>query len=400
MWVALRALFGLYPGYGLGPVEELKRQSYAVAATLAVTATFAVALKIRDQFSRLLLVLTFLGLALLAPLTRQLAKREMMRAGIWGKPVIVLRAGEAAMYVTRTLQREWGLGLKPVAIFDDQRDPTEEEPLEGVHYGGAIADAERWAREHGVDTAILVVPRVRDARLSELADWASSSFRSVIVVPNLGGVMHSAVVARDLAGTLGVEIKHNLLDPWSRRLKRALDLFGAGVGGLLISPLLLALVLMVKLDSPGPVLYGQRRLGTGNRQFRCWKFRTMHLDAARALDEYLHDNPDLRAEWERNYKLRDDPRVTWAGRFLRATSLDELPQLWNVLRGEMSLVGPRPPSWRRRSTSTAARTASTNASGRASPGSGRSAGAATPATKSGAPSTPTTCATGPSGWTS
>ncbi len=341
VWLGLRALFGLYPGYGLDPVEELRRQSYAVAATLAVATTLAVVLKIGDEFSRLLLVVIFLGLALLAPLMRQLVKQGIRWAGSWGKPVAIVRAGEGATHVIRTLQGEWGLGLNPVAVFDDRRDAGEES-FEGVPYSGKIVEAEKWAWRHGVDTVIMAISRGHDTQLPGLADWASISFRSVIVIPNLGGVMHSAVVARDLAGTLGVEIKHNLLDPWSRRLKRTLDLFGAVVGGLFISPFLLALVLLIKLDSPGPAIYGQQRLGTGNRSFHCLKFRTMRLDAEQALDKYLHGNPDLRAEWENNHKLQADPRVTRIGHFLRATSLDELPQLWNVLRGEMSLVGPRP----------------------------------------------------------
>jgi Undecaprenyl-phosphate galactose phosphotransferase WbaP len=99
---------------------------------------------------------------------------------------------------------------------------------------------------------------------------------------------------------------------------------------------------LIKLDSPGPVLFGHRRLGAGDEHFLCLKFRTMHVDAERMLNEHLQGRPSLQAEWEQNHKLRDDPRVTRVGHFLRKTSLDELPQLWNVLRGEMSLTGPRP----------------------------------------------------------
>jgi Undecaprenyl-phosphate galactose phosphotransferase WbaP len=114
------------------------------------------------------------------------------------------------------------------------------------------------------------------------------------------------------------------------------------IGGVLISPLVFAIAVLIKFDSPGPAFYGHRRLGAGGKHFLCWKFRTMHVDAERLLDRHLQDNPYLRAEWEQNQKLRDDPRVTRVGHFLRQTSLDELPQLWNVLRGEMSLTGPRP----------------------------------------------------------
>ena len=139
-----------------------------------------------------------------------------------------------------------------------------------------------------------------------------------------------------------MEIKHNLLDPWARAIKYVLDLSATVVGGLLISPLLIAITIAIKLDSPGPAFYAHRRVGIGGNHFRCWKFRTMHTNAEQLLNRFLQGKPDLQAEWEQNFKLRNDPRVTRVGRFLRKTSLDELPQLWNVLRGEMSLIGPRP----------------------------------------------------------
>ena len=182
----------------------------------------------------------------------------------------------------------------------------------------------------------------RRSRLAKFVELASPSFRNVIVIPNLAGVATSAVVARDFAGTLGIEMRPNLLNTKVRRIKRALDLCGAVVGGLLISPLLLLIIALIKLDSPGPVFYRQLRPGFAGQYFWMWKFRTMHVDGERLLTELFQSDPDLQAEWQENRKLSKDPRVTRIGRFLRVTSLDELPQLWNVLRGEMSLVGPRP----------------------------------------------------------
>jgi Undecaprenyl-phosphate galactose phosphotransferase WbaP len=197
-------------------------------------------------------------------------------------------------------------------------------------------------RRQKIDTCFLATPHTRREQLADMVRIVSECFQHVMVIPNLNGVTNSAVVARDLSGTLALEIKQNLLNPWAQRLKRALDLFGAVVGGLLISPLLLTIAVLIKLDSPGPVLFGHRRLGARDEHFLCWKFRTMHLDAERMLNDYLQKNPSLQAEWEQNHKLHDDPRTTRIGRVLRKTSLDELPQLWNVLRGEMSLTGPRP----------------------------------------------------------
>lgn len=129
--------------------------------------------------------------------------------------------------------------------------------------------------------------------------------------------------------------------PIDNRLKRVLDI----VGGLLLSvafaPLFLLLAALISRDG-GPVLFGHRRIGAGGRSFRCWKFRSMVVDAEAALARTLASDPQARREWARDFKLRNDPRITSLGRFLRKTSLDELPQLFNVIMGDMSLVGPRP----------------------------------------------------------
>jgi Undecaprenyl-phosphate galactose phosphotransferase WbaP len=121
-----------------------------------------------------------------------------------------------------------------------------------------------------------------------------------------------------------------------------MDLSFAVIGGLLILPLIGLICLLTKASSPGPIFYSQRRLGFEARHFHAWKFRTMVVNADQVLQKHLAANIQLREEWARDHKLKNDPRVTWVGRWLRKTSLDELPQVWNVLRGQMSLVGPRP----------------------------------------------------------
>jgi Undecaprenyl-phosphate galactose phosphotransferase WbaP len=137
-------------------------------------------------------------------------------------------------------------------------------------------------------------------------------------------------------------VRQSRLLTWEGRLKRLVDILLALGGGLALLPVGLAIALAIRLDSPGGALYGHRRIGREGREFTVWKFRTMVQEAEAVLAATLAENPAVRREWEAARKLKADPRVTRFGRMLRRTSLDELPQLWNVLRGEMSLVGPRP----------------------------------------------------------
>jgi Undecaprenyl-phosphate galactose phosphotransferase WbaP len=141
---------------------------------------------------------------------------------------------------------------------------------------------------------------------------------------------------------MGIQLESSLLLPLPRVVKRAIDLFVAVIGGGVCLPLIGLIAALIKISSRGPVFYRQERMGYGNRRFHIVKFRTMIVDADKLLSQYLSSDPHLREEWERDSKIKNDPRITRVGRWLRRTSLDELPQIWNVIKGEMSLVGPRP----------------------------------------------------------
>ena len=342
IWVGLRALLGLYPGYGLDSAEKLRRHVYSVFATLAVLAVVAIGFKVGEALSRVLLACAFLGLLFLAPVVQHLVRMGMKKAGLWGKPVIILSYKETGARFQELLTQQWGIGYLPVALLD--RDLLAAGKSYHKHScDETLAEAAYLGRGLGVDTIIFNLPYTRREQLAHMVSVASENFRNVLIVPDLNGVTNSAVTPRDFVGTLALEIKHNLLSPWSQRLKLTLDLLGTVIGGVLISPLVLVIAILIKLDSPGPAFYGHQRVGAAGKHFRCWKFRTMHVNAEHLLEKYLQGSPVLQAEWEQNQKLRDDPRVTRIGRILRQTSLDELPQLWDVLMGQMSLVGPRPP---------------------------------------------------------
>jgi Undecaprenyl-phosphate galactose phosphotransferase WbaP len=147
---------------------------------------------------------------------------------------------------------------------------------------------------------------------------------------------------RDFGGVLGLVSSNKLKMAWNLEFKRFMDLAIVIIGGLVILPFLLVIALLIKISSRGPVLYRHKRLGINGKYFYAYKFRSMVADSQERLEKLLESNPELKREWEKNHKLARDPRVTGIGRFMRRTSIDEFPQLINILKGEMSLVGPRP----------------------------------------------------------
>jgi Undecaprenyl-phosphate galactose phosphotransferase WbaP len=341
VWVALRALLGMYPGYGLDAVEELRRHTFSLLAALGMLAIFALGFHIGEQLSRMLLGLVFACLLLIVPFARYLVKRGLKGTGSWGKPVVILSHKGNAADVTERLRRNWELGYNPVAVFGYRLDAKEQSP-ESMDDEHALANAAGLARQHAVDTALFAMPNTRREQLAKLVNIASLHFRRVFVVPNLDGITNSTAIARDLGGTCALEIEYNLLNPWALRAKRIADLAATLVGGIVVLPISFVLALLVLLESGTPIFYRDWRMGKDGELFSCIKFRTMVSDAEALLQKMLEEDTKFREEYSKYHKLRDDPRVTRVGRFLRKTSLDELPQLWNVLRGEMSLVGPRP----------------------------------------------------------
>ena len=208
---------------------------------------------------------------------------------------------------------------------------------------GPLAIAADLGRRLHIHYALVAMPSLKRQALLEVLERGGTAFSHLIVLPDLFGMASLWVSARDLGGVLGLEVRQNLLSPVNRAVKRGMDLVMGVAVGLLALPLLAAAVIWIKRVSPGSAFYEQERGGEAGRTIRVHKLRTMHPDADALLEAYLQRNPQAQLEWERYFKLRNDPRLLpGIGRLLRRTSLDELPQLWNVIKGEMSLVGPRP----------------------------------------------------------
>jgi Undecaprenyl-phosphate galactose phosphotransferase WbaP len=330
----------LLPGWGLGAVEELRRTILVVIGVFASVALMVwlagPASPILGDSSRLTLVLAG-GLALLfVPLARTAAKRLLVERDAWGVPIAVYGAGRAGALVVRRLQEEPGMGYTPIAVFDDDRRRWGEY-LDTVPIVGGT---DRVLGACGA--AVLAMPDSPAEYRLELLEGPLSCYRTVVVVPDLVDAPSLWVRPRDMAGLLALEITSNLTRPLPRVAKRALDLVITVAAAPLWAPAVLALAVLLWVRDGASPWFTQERVGVAGRPFRLYKLRTMYPDADRVLDEALAADASLRAEWAATFKLARDPRATPVGRLVRALSLDELPQLVNVLRGEMSLVGPRP----------------------------------------------------------
>jgi Undecaprenyl-phosphate galactose phosphotransferase WbaP len=156
---------------------------------------------------------------------------------------------------------------------------------------------------------------------------------------SIGG---ASIMPYDLQGVLGLEVRRDFFKRRNRWMKSGINYIITALCLPFLLPVFAVISLVIWLDSPGSVFFSHKRIGYQGKQFTMWKFRTMVKDADHLLSDYLKTNLNLQVEWEEHHKLKDDPRVTRVGKFLRRTSLDELPQFWNVLKGDMSLVGPRP----------------------------------------------------------
>jgi Undecaprenyl-phosphate galactose phosphotransferase WbaP len=214
--------------------------------------------------------------------------------------------------------------------------------IEEVPVLGGLELAPVLSQRLKIRFAVVAMPEADSSALLSIIERYAESFQSVLAIPDLFDLAYFGAATRDLGGVLGIEVRRQLLLTGPRLAKRAMDVGITGIALLLASPLLLLIALLIKLDSPGPIFYYQKRLGQDGVRFPAFKFRSMHGDGEKRLAEVLARDPRLRAEYEEFHKLTVDPRVTRVGRFLRKYSLDELPQLLNVFRGDMSLVGPRP----------------------------------------------------------
>lgn len=292
--------------------------------------------------SRYLWLLTWVLIALILPTVRICVKAVLQHVGIWKRETWIIGDGKNAHDAYLAISSEHNLGLMVVGFLSPQRKHRKQSLIDGIP---VVTVDHNWlnSADKRLQFIVAVESDEGDIRNHWLREFMIKGFRYVSIIPTLRGV---PLDSTDMSFIFSHEVmifrvQHNLAKWSSRLVKRIFDVV-ASVGIItLLSPLLIYIFIKVKKDG-GPAIYGHTRVGKNGMTFKCLKFRSMVVNSREVLETLLETDIDARKEWEKTFKLKDDPRITSIGRFLRRTSLDELPQLFNVLKGEMSLVGPRP----------------------------------------------------------
>lgn len=299
------------------------------------------------HFSRSWFVIAWLLALFLLPMMRMGVKRLLLRAGNWQRPTVIIGMGQNAMEAAAALGSEPLMGLDVVAFL---ALPGEAVPIAGIDVAGKPVPVMALDDDPNVTLQQLGSPQVTVALDAEnlvphqrLIQQICACHADVSIVPPLRGLpLYGMEMTHFFSHeVLMLTVRNNLARPGAQAVKRTFDLLASICLIVLLSPLFAYLSWRIR-ESGGDAIFGHLRVGQHGKTFRCLKFRTMVLNADQVLADLLERDPQARADWERDFKLKSDPRITRIGAFLRATSLDELPQLWNVVRGEMSLVGPRP----------------------------------------------------------
>ena len=337
---------GLYPGIMNSPTQEVKKFFFSCAFSFtAIIMTIIMTDDNRLQITKALikdsedLALTIAFIisipvsTIALPAFREFAKHYFSRFKWWGVPTVIYTHGNNANFIIDKLIKNKYLGYHPAVIINSLN--TTDTDYKGIPIFQPTPEIHQILREHNVKQAVICDYK---GDMSEIM----KSYRYTTTVSKNQTFFTDTQQLKDIAGIIGFASIHNLTFKGNLFLKRFIDIFAIIICIPLLLPLMVILSFLVKVTSKGPVFYAHKRVGKNGKEIKCWKFRSMCINSQQMLEEILANDPVRRAEWEKDRKFQDDPRVTKFGKFLRKTSLDELPQLFNILFGDMSLVGPRP----------------------------------------------------------
>jgi exopolysaccharide biosynthesis polyprenyl glycosylphosphotransferase len=337
IWSAGFLLLSVYIPRNQRAIDEA--QGLLVAITLGTLTLAGILFFLAPHISRWQLLI-FYGLTTLFVIGSRLLMRLVLkwtdRPRYTRRKVLILGAGETGQEVGRMLLKHRWAGLEPVGYLADGISPESE--IEGVPILGQMGEVQQQVQMLGVDEVVVALPPSSYDRFFRLLGNMHDLPAQVRIVPDHVKTSLFRSTIEEFAGVPMITLQKPALTPFERQIKRLFDLVVGSLTLALISPLFAIVAVAIRLDSPGPIIYKQQRVGENGKLFWMYKFRSMVKDADKQQSKAIR----VRADGQILYKHPDDPRITRVGRFIRRTSLDEFPQLINVIKGEMSLVGPRP----------------------------------------------------------
>ncbi|MCU1448701.1 MAG: Exopolysaccharide biosynthesis polyprenyl glycosylphosphotransferase [Acidimicrobiales bacterium] len=338
LWLVIFAAYGLYDRHELdAPSEEMRRLFHGITVSLVavVMVTFWAKFAVSRGWIASLALFCTLTVAFGRVLVRRLGAR-LSSNGYLVSPALIVGTNEEARTIARSLQRQRQLGYRAVGFVT--LGPMPMSNVDGLPVVGSVDDIAVLARQTGVAAVIIAGTAVRADVLLQMDAALQAVDVEIRLTPGLPHVSPSRITVRPLDGLALLSLDRRELGVRQAALKRTFDVIGSTVLFVLALPLMVGVGLLVRLTSRGPALFRQERVGKGGRPFQMYKFRSMVVGA-----EELHEELVQKSGADTVlFKLREDPRVTRIGRVLRRWAIDELPQLWNVVKGDMSLVGPRP----------------------------------------------------------
>lgn len=332
---ALFTILGLYSGMGMHPIYEFRQCMTGVCLMFVFLA--ATLVSTGNSFA---ILLTFPVMLFMVPVARSVARSILSESTWWGVRCVVFACDRRVNGLFKSHLRNAKSGLRTIGFVQNELPNSFDEELRQYYLGGVgpVGSSARFLNQQNTYVAMVHRRGRPDNKIADFVSKHLAGFSRVIIVPDDERL--PSLWAMGQNG--GILIEDKLLQPGAHITKRLVDIIVSATALTVGMPFLLLLAAWVKITSPGPLFFGHERIGRNERRFKAWKFRSMCVDADEVLQKTLAENPEMREEWEATQKLQNDPRVSSSGRFLRKTSLDELPQLWNVLVGDMSLVGPRP----------------------------------------------------------
>jgi undecaprenyl-phosphate galactose phosphotransferase len=319
--------------------DEIKQIIKAISFSIIFIFFILSLTKQAHLVSRLTIIFLYFYSIIFFPLFRHLGKKILF--SFYRNPILIIGAGDTGKSVAKSVIIDPHLDFEIKGFLDDNKEGYIEINNKKYPILGKISNIELV---NGIDTVIVTMPSLNSNNLNDLINKIYRHKKNVFIVPALNdiGLLNSEIYNLFNEKMFLLKIENHLESGVNQAIKRVFDLTLSVLMLPILLPTILIIGMLIKLDSKGPIFYTQERVGKNGKKFKVIKFRSMYTNADELLKEFLEKNTEIRHEFETFRKLKNDPRVTKVGRFLRKTSLDELPQIFNVLKGEMSLVGPRP----------------------------------------------------------